>query len=98
MATGYIGKLQIDSGNILPIGSTLYGVCDTPAATSAKVIATTDVTLGATFSPLMDGITIHVNLTTAPADHAHEPPGFLISCTAVSPTFRVRELAAALLQ
>ena len=63
MATGHIGKIQIDSGAILPIGSTLFGICDTPANEPNKVIATTDVTLGATFSPLDKGITIHVQFT-----------------------------------
>lgn len=63
MPTGYIGKLQIDSGDVLPIGSTLFGICRTPAATAAKVIENTSQypdSLAAAFSPLMDGITIHV--------------------------------------
>jgi hypothetical protein len=62
-ATGYIGKLQIDSGDILPIGSTLFGVCHTPAATAAKVVENTALSpdaLGAAFSPLLDGVTVHI--------------------------------------
>lgn len=63
MATGYIGKVQIDSGAILPVGSTLFGICRTSASTAAKVIENTEQypdSLAAAFSPLMDGITIHV--------------------------------------
>ena len=63
MATGYIGKVQIDSGSILPVGSTLFGVCRTAAGTPAKVIENTvqhPDSLAAAFSPLMDGVTIHV--------------------------------------
>lgn len=53
----YIGEVQIDSGTILPIGSSLYGVCDTAVGTYAKV-----VTL-ANFDTLIHGITVHVKFT-----------------------------------
>lgn len=53
----YISELQIDSGAILPVGSSLFGVCDTPAATPAKV-----VTL-ANFDTFIHGVTVHVKFT-----------------------------------
>ena len=53
----YIGKLSVDSGAAVPVGSTLYGTCGTAAATSAKV-----VTL-ANFDTLIDGVTVHVKFT-----------------------------------
>lgn len=53
----YISELQIDGGAILPVGSSLFGVCDTPAATPAKV-----VTL-ANFDTFIHGVTVHVKFT-----------------------------------
>ena len=61
----YISELQIDGGAIQPIGSSLYGTCNTGVAVSAKV-----VTLNS-FDTLINGTTIHVkflNGNTAPAD------------------------------
>ena len=55
MAT-YAGKLKVD-GTELPIGSTLYGTCDTAAATAAKVVTM------ANFDELLTGVTIHVKFT-----------------------------------
>ena len=83
MATGYIGKVQIDSGAILPVGSTLFGICRTPAGTAAKVIENTEQnpdSLAAAFSPLMDGITVHVkfvNGNTATTNNSNK--NFFIS-------------------
>lgn len=52
--SSYIGKVQVESGDYILIGSTLYGECDTQAATAAKT-----VTL-ASFDTVMDGITVNV--------------------------------------
>jgi len=52
--SSYIGKVQIGSGDYILIGSTLYGECDTQAATAAKT-----VTLNS-FDTVMNGVTIHV--------------------------------------
>lgn len=57
MPNSYIGAVQIDSGDPIKIGSTLFGVCDTAAATAAKV-----VTLSS-FDQLVPGITIQVKFT-----------------------------------
>ena len=56
--SSYISKLQINSNTPQPIGSTLYGICDTPAATPAKV-----VTLAAFDNLSNDGVTVHVKFT-----------------------------------
>ncbi len=53
----YISELQIDNGSILPIGSSLYGICSTSASTPAK-----EVTL-ANFDTLIHGVTVHVKFT-----------------------------------
>lgn len=55
MAT-YAGKLKV-GGTELPIGSTLYGTCDTAAGTAAKVVTM------ANFDTLITGVTIHVKFT-----------------------------------
>ena len=55
MAT-YAGKLSV-GGTTIPIGSTLYGTCDTGASTAAKVVTC------ANFDKLLTGVTIHVKFT-----------------------------------
>lgn len=64
--SSYISKIQVDNGSKQPIGSNLYGVCDTPAATSAKVVTLAD------FDSLDNtGVTVHVRFThgnTAPSN------------------------------
>lgn len=50
----YIGKVKVDGQNEALIGSTLYGICSTSAATAAK-----EVTLS-NFDSYLPGITIHV--------------------------------------
>lgn len=54
----YIGQVTIGS-TTYPVGSMLYGVCETAAATAAKT-----VTLAA-FDTLATGITVHVKFTNA---------------------------------
>lgn len=53
----YIGELQIDGGAQLPIGSTLYGICEIPAATAAKVVTLSN------FDTLINGVTVHVRFS-----------------------------------
>ena len=56
--SGFISKLQVNSDDIQPIGSNLYGICDTPAATPAKVVTLPD------FDTLNNsGVTVHVKFT-----------------------------------
>lgn len=72
MAEGYIGKMQIDNGSVLPIGSTLFGVCNTPASTASKIIQASDTSLGMYFDTLNKGVTVHIQFrygnTVAPGD------------------------------
>ena len=64
MANDYIGRVQVDGGAILPVGSTLYGVCNTPDDTAAKIIQESDATLGAYFKTLSSaGVTVHIKFT-----------------------------------
>ena len=53
----YIGKIQIGTNDAVPVGSMLYGTCDTAAATAAKV-AVLDA-----FDTLATGITVHIKFT-----------------------------------
>lgn len=56
--TGYINTVQIDDGSVQNIGSTAYGVCETAAATAAKVVDMTGFVL-------TNGATIHVRMTNS---------------------------------
>ena len=38
---GYFGKYTIDSGPSYPVGSTLFGVTETPASTALKIVKNT---------------------------------------------------------
>lgn len=51
----YVGKVQINSsGELMPIGSTLYGECENAADASLKVVALNN------FNNYIHGITVHV--------------------------------------
>lgn len=50
----YVGKITDTSGTTGLVGSTLYGTCDTAAATAAKVVTLSD------FDKLLIGVTVHV--------------------------------------
>ena len=53
--SGYISELQVNSNTPQLIGSALYGVCETPASTPAKVV------ILAAFDTLhISGVTVHV--------------------------------------
>lgn len=53
---GYVGKVTAGGSTHL-VASTLYGTCDTAAATAAKVVTCSD------FNKLLTGVTIHVKFT-----------------------------------
>ena len=53
----YISELQIDNGAIIPIGSSLYGIC-----TSGVNAYTKEVSLD-NFNALVRGVTVHVKFT-----------------------------------
>ena len=60
----YIGRVQIDNGAILPVGSTLFGICNTPIDTANKEVPVSDATLGAFFKTLSGaGVTVHIQFT-----------------------------------
>lgn len=56
----YISKLKIDSGDALPIGSSLYGVCTTGTSTAAKEVSSGSLL---NFDSPVTGTTIHVKFT-----------------------------------
>lgn len=64
---GYIGKVQIGSGDPVLVGSTLYGICSTSAGTAAKVIGSSDDPAGkfinTNYDNFIQGTTIHVKFT-----------------------------------
>lgn len=51
---GYISEVQIDGGDVLPVGSSLYGVCESLAPTAAKVVTLPN------FNAEKNGVTVHV--------------------------------------
>lgn len=53
----YISELQIDSGAIIPIGSSLYGICNSASNSYAKIVTLTN------FDTLINGVTIHIKFT-----------------------------------
>ena len=62
---GYIGKVQIAGQNPVLIGSTLYGVCETPANQAAKTVVDNSQNtyadyINANYDSLFSGTTIHV--------------------------------------
>lgn len=57
---GYVGTITDTTGTKHLVGSTLYGVCSTAAATAAKVVTLSN------FNYLADGVTVHVQFTYAP--------------------------------
>lgn len=63
----YIGKVQIGTDTPVLLGSTLYGICNTPAATAAKTIPASDDSGGkfinTHYNTLVQGTTIHVKFT-----------------------------------
>lgn len=61
---GYIGKVQIGSTDPVLIGSTLYGICNTPPGTTAKTVGAdannSGNYLNNNFNNLINGTTIHI--------------------------------------
>lgn len=89
--SSYIGAVQIgDSNDQYLVGSTLYGTCETAAATAAKKVVLSN------FDNLITGITVHikfisgntatsgVNLQFYPSNSASATPTLAISAIAVS--------------
>ena len=53
----YIAEVQIDSGSMLPVGSSLYGICSVTAGAYEKTVALSN------FDTLINGVTVHVKFT-----------------------------------
>lgn len=53
----YAGQVETGGGALSPIGSTLYGLCSTGAATAGKVVDLAD------YDELITGTTVHVKFT-----------------------------------
>ena len=53
----YFGELVVDGNNYL-VGSSLFGVCNTSASSSAKVVNTG--VLGNAFDSFITGITVNI--------------------------------------
>ena len=75
----YIGKLQIDDGSILPVASSLYGICNTAPAISAKRVALEN------FDKLQDGVTVHVRFTYGNTAEFNNALTLLIGSTPAKP-------------
>lgn len=50
----YISELQVDDDAVVPVGSSLYGVCNSLASSSNKTVTLSN------FDTLVNGVTIHV--------------------------------------
>ena len=53
----YISKVQIDGTSAIPIGSSLYGICDTPVGTGAKTVTAN------WFDTPIPGVTVHIKFS-----------------------------------
>lgn len=53
----YAGQVETSGGTLSPVASTLYGICNTAAATAAKVVTLPD------YDELVVGTTVHVKFT-----------------------------------
>jgi len=76
---GYVGKITDTAGTTHLVGSTLYGTCDTAAATAAKVVTCAD------FTTLITGITIHVKFTYS---NTHTTPTLNVNSTGAKNIYR----------
>ena len=62
--SSYIGKVSIDSGTPMLVGSTLYGICNRDADATAKTVTSQDTVrtdcINTNYDQLLVGTTIHV--------------------------------------
>lgn len=60
----YIGKVTVDGGSSVLVGSTLFGICDSLATATNKVINdTNNITIGSNFDIALHGVTVHIKFT-----------------------------------
>ena len=82
--SSYIGQVKIGNVNY-PVGSMLYGTCDTEAATAAKVVAMDS------YDTLSDGVTVHVKFTNS---NTASSPTLKVGSTAAKSIMRYGSTAA----
>lgn len=75
----YAGQVEVGSGVTSPVASTLYGICNTAAATAAKVVALPD------YDELVTGTTVHVKFTNG---NTAENATLQVGSTAVKPIYQ----------
>lgn len=75
----YAGKVEVGSGATSPVASTLYGICNTAAATAAKVVALPD------YDELVVGTTVHVKFTNG---NTAENATLEVGSTAAKPIYQ----------
>ena len=75
----YAGQVEVGSGVTSPVASTLYGICNTAAATAAKVVALPD------YDELITGTTVHVKFTYS---NTAASPTLQVGSTAAKPIYQ----------
>lgn len=75
----YAGQVEVGSGVTSPVASTLYGICNTAAATAAKVVALPD------YDELVVGTTVHVKFTNG---NTAENATLEVGSTAAKPIYQ----------
>lgn len=75
----YAGQVETGSGVTSPVASTLYGICNTAAATAAKVVALPD------YDELIVGTTVHVKFTNG---NTAANPTLEVGSTAAAPVYQ----------
>ena len=75
----YAGQVEVGSGVTSPVASTLYGICNTAAATAAKVVTLSD------YDELITGTTVHVKFTYS---NTAASPTMQVGSTAAKPIYQ----------
>jgi hypothetical protein len=75
----YAGQVEVGSGVTSPVASTLYGICNTAAATAAKIVALPD------YDELVVGTTAHVKFTNG---NTAENATLEVGSTAAKPIYQ----------
>ena len=75
----YAGQVETGSGVTSPVASTLYGICNTPAATVAKIVTLPD------YDELVTGTTVHVKFTNG---NTAANPTLEVGTTAAQPIYQ----------
>lgn len=74
----FAGQVETSGGTLSPVASTLYGICNTAAATAAKVVTLPD------YDELIVGTTVHVKFTNG---NTAANPTLAVGSTAAQPIY-----------